>query len=63
MMGRKPMIIGCMIICAATAFLSPYSGPDIYPWYFILRIIFGSCMFGILCNPLINDYIKSDSRG
>jgi MFS family permease len=63
MFGRKLTIIIYMIIASATAFLTPLTSPSLYPWYFINRIFFGCSVMGILCNPLINDYIKSKSRG
>lgn len=60
--GRKYTIFIYMIIGSLTAFWAPFTAPHTYSWYLIDRIIFGMTMSAILLNPLIIDYIKSESR-
>lgn len=48
---------------AMTLYLVPYTAPQVWPWLYILRSVFG--LFGTvgICSPLVNDYVVKQSRG
>mmetsp|Transcript_37894 Transcript_37894/g.27895 ORF Transcript_37894/g.27895 Transcript_37894/m.27895 type:complete len:115 (+) Transcript_37894:408-752(+) len=52
-----------LLVAGATAILCPLTAPSIYPWYFLVRMVGGCAIFGIMGNPMIVDYIKKESRG
>jgi hypothetical protein len=63
LVGRRIAILVTMIIQSCSAFLTPYTAPTIYPTYFLVRSLTEMMYIVHACNPLINDYIKAESRG
>jgi len=61
--GRKPTLICNLLATILCAFVSPSTAPDLYPWYFIVRIGAICSLSAVIANPLILDYIKKSSRG
>lgn len=57
------MIFIYSFLLSIVAFVLPYTGPDVYPKHFITRVCFGMFFVSVKCHPLINDYIRKESRG
>ena len=61
-LGRKSIIITCMFLAALQFAFLPFSAP-----YFALLIVFrtilGFLIRFVLANPLVLDYVRSESRG
>ena len=55
-------MIGGFLICGIGSFFAPYPTPHIYPFYFICKAFVTMSSYALLANPLINDYIKADTR-
>ena len=62
LIGRRFTIIFYLLICAVSAFFSPYPAPDIYPFYFICKAGVTLSIFALFANPLLNDYITVETR-
>lgn len=41
----------------------PWTSPSVYPWLFAVRVLLGLAAQPIAVHPLVNDYVKKDSRG
>ena len=50
------------LICAVSTFFAPYPAPKIYPFYFLCKAGVTMSTYALMANPLINDYITSDTR-
>lgn len=61
--GRKVTIVSTILLGALTIFLVPLASPHVYPWLVILRIMISLSYLAPNCQPLINDYVKKESRG
>ena len=60
--GRKGIIITCIFILAVVFAFLPFSAPFI--WLLIIfRTVIGFLIRFTLSNPLVLDYIRSESRG
>lgn len=62
LLGRKLTISLSYVATAIAFFLIPYSRPDF--WLLaVLRCVIGVTMAAPLAHPLINDYVRKNSRG
>ena len=62
LVGRRFTVVFYLLICAVSAFLSPYPAPDIYPFYFLCKSGLTLSAFALFANPLLNDYITVATR-
>lgn len=61
--GRRITILVCFIAGAIDCFFTPYTYPHIYPSLLIVKIVYTMSIQPIFSNPLVNDYVTTDSRG
>jgi hypothetical protein len=55
--GKRVTIFSNMLLVSLTAYLAPYC-TNIYPEYFLDRVMLASCSIIVMMNPLVNAYIK-----
>lgn len=60
--GRYWVVIISLFLLAVQLSLVPHSAPD-FTLLFAFRAVMSCLMRIVLVNPLILDYVKSDSRG
>ena len=61
-MGRRLTILVCFIITGAAGFFIPYPN-KVYPWLFIIKVVYTMGIAPVFANPLINDYVGLKTRG
>lgn len=62
MFGRRICIVVSILGMSTAMILIPYSAPSLVALTFV-RILLGYFSHVISSNPLLIDYVKSDSRG
>jgi MFS family permease len=63
LLGRRWTLFFYFIVAAVMGFLTPLSARNSYGSYFVVRVLYGMAFIAITANPLINDYIRTESRG
>ncbi|CDW86717.1 major facilitator superfamily mfs_1 [Stylonychia lemnae] len=61
--GRRKTITFSVLGAWLVLVLVPQGAPNVYPFVYIIRSIFTITTIGSTSHPLINDYVKNDSRG
>ena len=59
---RRWTIFSSVLVTVLFLIAIPYA-PNIYPWMILFRIGLSMSLVAPMCNPLINDYVKKESRG
>lgn len=64
-MGRKVTILVCFVISGIAGFFTPYASPNVYPWLFVIKVLYTMSIAPVFANPLVNDYVglKTRARG
>ena len=62
LLGRRCVILSCLFLSCALLVVVPYTSPN-YTLLVIVRSILGALESFASTNPLIPDYVKSESRG
>jgi MFS family permease len=61
-LGKRVTIFSNMVLIAISAFFAPYCN-NIYPEYYLDRCLLAMTSLTVMMNPLINVFIKRESRG
>eukprot|EP00347_Sterkiella_histriomuscorum_P000548 403375429 len=61
--GRKKTLFFCLIGSSINLVLMPLGAPHEAPYLYLIRCALVLFSVGLITHPLINDYVKKDSRG
>ena len=62
LLGRKITIGSAFILCGGFVFFMPYTGPNIYPYLLITKLLTIMIIQPIFSHPLLNDIVKANYR-
>ena len=61
-LGRKLTIGLSFVLTGVFALLMPYTGPDIYPWLLVTKLLATMVIQPLFSSPLLNDIVMKETR-